>query len=205
MAGLYIDTCQYLVLGLLSDDCSCWLSYQQTRLTKSSQDIHILIKDLLEQNNLLWDDIIDIFLTSGPGSYTGMRVSEGIGQILELEGHNLYSFYHFDLLELVDPPALWLSDAFKGDLYLRDVKGKSSLISVEDFRFDDYPQTTWVTLFEEKLSVKGPVFVSTATMIKEMPEKIFPKIKSLQLRKPVFYYRNETEEFVTVDRQGKQK
>ena len=96
MAYLFLDTSQGLTVGVLNDDFT-WKEYMTSEESKSSGRIHKDIDDILKKTNCLWDNLLGIIISSGPGSYTGMRVSEGLAQILELESHHIYSFYHFEV------------------------------------------------------------------------------------------------------------
>jgi tRNA threonylcarbamoyladenosine biosynthesis protein TsaB len=71
---LFIDTTYGITVGLL-DSGYDWIDYQFIEGKKGSALIHKVIYDLVSKNNSSIKNIGQIFQVSGPGSYTGMRVS----------------------------------------------------------------------------------------------------------------------------------
>ena len=75
---LFLDTSCFLTVGLLNDDFS-WIDYKVTETPRSASNIHPEVHSLLESNGSSLDEIDEVYLINGPGSYTGIRISEGVG------------------------------------------------------------------------------------------------------------------------------
>lgn len=66
----------------------------------------------------IWD-IEKIYYCAGPGSYTGMRMTEGLVGVLSLEGMESHGFYSY---EIGQP---WIGRAFKGEYFIFDGQEKN--------------------------------------------------------------------------------
>src|SRR5690606_16531480 len=111
MSSLYFDTTNQIQLGLLNEEMN-WVAFEVHPERKASQAIHGLIDELLKKNHKKFNDLKNIFKLSGPGSYTGMRVGEGIAQVLEWQGHEVLGFYHYDIARTLYSQGLWFAKAF---------------------------------------------------------------------------------------------
>ena len=79
---LFVDTTDKITFGLLDDQFQ-WKEYFYDPKMVISTKIHLLIHEVLKKYELTFSDLNSIIYCAGPGSYTGMRVSEGISQILQ--------------------------------------------------------------------------------------------------------------------------
>ncbi|WP_417337330.1 hypothetical protein [Halobacteriovorax marinus] len=199
MAYLFIDTSDHLVLGLLDENYR-WLDFVETEDKKSSASIHSHVYSLLEKRNLKIKEVQGLFQVAGPGSYTGMRISEGMAQVLEWQDIPIYSFYHFSVPFILGiERGAWVSKAFKGEIFLYEWRGEKvekSLHSEKD-----------LGSLQEKLSpelgefwthfdgVIDQISRSSAQLIKEKPEEVFSYVAESQLREKPFYYRSLENEF----------
>ena len=193
MRSLFLDTSENLVLGILDENFS-WVDYLDTKEKKGSGVIHGLLFELLKKNSLSMPDIDNIFIMAGPGSYTGMRLGEGLAQVLELFKVNIFSTYHFDIpLILNVESGSFASKAFKGEVFVYSwEKSKNSYQLILEDKFKklslDYQKNnvkcyTHVSdgIFEE--------FKQTSDLIKENPKTIFKFLFENNIRKELFYYR----------------
>lgn len=197
-ANLYIDTSEHLIIGLLDQDFQ-WIEYLDTNERKGSGVIHGLIHEMLKRAQVSMDDIQDIFMLSGPGSYTGMRLGEGVAQVLEMEGRKIYSTYHFDLPALTGVKSgAWLSKAFKGELFIHHWNGEEenqALISEEDLQ-----QKITELGVENSCYTHVPEgifegFKSTVEIMKENVSTLCSHLKEKDIRKDPYYYRPLEKEF----------
>ncbi len=200
MNYLFLDTTTNLKIGLLDSNFK-WKKLLNLETKKPSEVIHKYIYDLLQEFQLKIKDINTVITCAGPGSYTGMRLSEGIVQILEFEGVNVTSFYHFELPSFNESNKeyLFATTAFKGEYYLYHyINGKidKKLIlkdELKSFLNDHYKNITQkFTLNADELLTN---FDSTSSLIVDKPEIYFPKIKDRNLKQAAYYFRTIEEEF----------
>ena len=197
MAYLFIDTTEQLVLGLLNDDFA-WLEYSAYSDKKNSGRIHRTIFDLLDKNKVAIDALAGIIQIAGPGSYTGMRLSEGIVQVFEWSGIPSYSLYHFDIPRMISGESfIWFSNAFKGEsfvYYWDGAKEMNELLLSSEVEervaklgvrcYTHFPNT------DEDKNV-----LSTADLLKCNGKDLFASVVAGKKRVPTFYYRELESEF----------
>ena len=95
---LFMDSStNYLYLALYSDkEISSFLRNGKNDHSETLVDV---LDKFLKENNITVDDISEIFVGRGPGSYTGVRISGTVAKVLALiKNKKLYSFSTLDLL-----------------------------------------------------------------------------------------------------------
>ena len=95
---LFMDSStNYLYLALYSDkEISSFLRNGKNDHSETLVDV---LDKFLKENNVTVDDITEIFVGRGPGSYTGVRISGTVAKVLALiKNKKLYSFSTLDLL-----------------------------------------------------------------------------------------------------------
>lgn len=199
--NLFIDSTFGITVGLLDKNLT-WLDYHFVEGQRGSAVIHKLIHDALEKNNLSLENIEYLIQVAGPGSYTGMRVSEGIKQVFEWEKFNTLSFYHYQVPKLVGVhKGIWFCDAFKGETFLYSWDGeleKKELVkntTAKDLltnQVENFYQLSEIN----KLELKAK---STQQLIKENPSIIFKKVIDKKINKELYYFRSLDEEFTKAD------
>lgn len=193
MHSLFVDSTAGLVVGLLNSDFE-WVEYMSLDEKKPSEIIHAEIYKLLIKYNLKLAEM-QCFVSSGPGSYTGMRLSEGLAQIFEISKIPVYSFYHFDVPRLSGVArGFWVTNAFKGQVFIYNWNGdevESHLVDKNNFQIEDEK-------FGYTLETLDPLFanlISTKEIIRSNPSKLFSKVKALNSRMAPYYFRSLDEEF----------
>ncbi|MBT7609037.1 MAG: hypothetical protein HN576_04735 [Bacteriovoracaceae bacterium] len=193
MKSLFLDTSEKLVLGILDDNFD-WIDYLDTNEKKGSGVLHGILFELLKSNNINIKDISNVFTMAGPGSYTGMRLGEGLAQALELFNIKIYSIYHFDIPKILNvTEGQWFSRAFKGEVFVYSWNGENenySLLKEEAFR-----EQLLIYQSEGKQSythAKDDLFINceqTTNLIKKNPSHIFKHLYNNNIRKELYYYR----------------
>ncbi len=201
MPGLFIDTSDELIVALISDDYKFLKQVNRGKI-KTSKEIHKIIYDTLTEYDLFLDSIGFIFNISGPGSYTGMRVGEGISQLLEWQSIPTYSFNHFQIPYLLgEKEGVWVSNAFKSEFFIYSWKGEENAIKLvhekEIVNQLDYINKSNVNIFckNNELGLLDIDFHETSLLIAEESEKLFSIVRKKRLRETPFYYRTAEKEF----------
>lgn len=198
MAYLFIDTTSNLKIGILSEECR-WLEIQNLEEKKPSEVIHKIIHESLLKHELSLDMITKVIACAGPGSYTGMRLSEGIVQVMELSGIHALTFYHFDLPHFLGfEKYIWVATAFKGEYYIFQYDQgviTKTLVLKENLSeaLNQYVSFEKFALVPDPLYPDG--FRFTSQEIVNNPEKYMSKVMERNIRDQAYYYRTVEEEF----------
>lgn len=194
MNYLFIDTTTNFTLILFDTNFNL-VEKVELETQKTSEVIHDEIYKLLSSHSLkLSSDKISIISICGPGSYTGMRISEGLNQILELEGIKVYSFPSFFLAEKSQISwDYWVYPAFKNEVYVLDRSGQSQLVALKEFE-EKYLNSSFKLItygkqfkqFDSILDSKH-LIIDQAAILKEVIAK--------NMRSEPFYFRPVEVEF----------
>ncbi|MBT5093809.1 MAG: hypothetical protein HOM21_06190 [Halobacteriovoraceae bacterium] len=201
MTTLFLDSSDKLFLGLLNSE-NDWIGYNQTELKKGASNIHKLLNDLLSEHQIVLKDVKKLVHISGPGSYTGVRITEGLCQIFDWNDFEVFSFYHFDIPQILGiEQGYWVSHAFKGEFYYMHWNGKEEQKSGL-LKLSEYPKLTelGVPIFTH---CRGEPFLTaeqTSDLMLKNPQKLFNRIISEKWRKPPFYYRKLEDEFKVTEK-----
>lgn len=186
---LFLDTTVQLFVGII-DENNNWVDKVSEENKKISQNIHKVIYKLLDKNNLNFSDVSRVVYCAGPGSYTGMRVSAGLADILEWNGVEVVSFYHFEIPKFAGyKNGKWIADAFKKELFVYSWDENNEgyeLIPKEKF-----------SIGEEKLFSQSNIMdFTSANTIKILEDKIKEIMSNIKFEnKKLFYYRKLEDEF----------
>lgn len=120
-----------------------------------SEKLIDVLKEFLEKNDLTIDNIDEIYVGKGPGSYTGVRIACTVAKVMAYaKGKKLYSFSSLDLLlsNKLNKPGTYrvVMDARRGNSFAKVVKVNANSIevlfdeafvenSVLEEKFSDYP------------------------------------------------------------------
>lgn len=190
MHYFFLDTTNGLTIGLLNKNLQ-WLSFEKRDEKKPSEVVHTIINDQLVKYNLKVNEITLISI-AGPGSYTGMRLSEGIAQMFKVCGVKILSLFHFEVPAIIGiTQGSWISPAFKGELFVFNWNDKSStknLVKESGFIFpsDFYSNQS----FKDDLQV-----TSTSKLIEQNPKIVFEYVLNRNEFHPAYYFRSLEEEF----------
>lgn len=192
---LFLDSSLYIQVGLLSEDLT-WTHHELIQNKKGSQVLHSIIHSALMKAEIKLDDLKGIFLANGPGSYTGIRVAEGVAQVLEMEGLPVFSFYHFEVPQLCGISNYeFVSEAFKGEIFCYQVKDdqeSSFLIKEDEFqkKFDKD---------KKPYHLNGEILGLSVNKLYDLygphSTDIFSKVLERGKHLPPYYYRAEEKEF----------
>lgn len=191
---LYIDTTDKITIGLLSDSWQ-WIEYFNDPDIVISTKLHAFIYKFLEKHEMSLMDIKSFIYCAGPGSYTGMRVAEGIADLVKWEDIPITNFYHYEIPKMIGiQSGVWFANAFKGEKFLytwNEDKETTELIKNEEFeRKVSSFQNKYSFIHSEDGEVKN-----TLELIRSNAEQIFTKLSQQKSVKKLFYYRELEQEF----------
>lgn len=193
MHSLFIDSTSGLEIGLLDNKFN-WIEYHSLDEKKPSEVIHSEIYKLVQNHGLELKNM-RLFVTSGPGSYTGMRLSEGLAQIFEMSGLPVFSFLHFEVPKMTGVrEGFWVTNAFKGQIFLyrwSEQESEKSLVNKSEFKIEN-PNLGY-TLDKADPILEG--LATTKELIHKEGKKLFAKVLELEMRVPPYYFRTLEEEF----------
>lgn len=188
---LFIDTSDFIQLGVLNEDLSFEV-YEFREENRGATNIHLLLKQVLDKANTDINSIKDIFCISGPGSYTGMRVSEGIVQTLKWQGHKVYSLYAFEIPRILGiESGQWIANAYKGELFVYNWDSNSEdtkLVNQDSFS----PSSN---TFSAYANIDGIEALPTREMLIQNSAAVFSFAKSRGAYFDPHYYREAQQEF----------
>jgi tRNA threonylcarbamoyladenosine biosynthesis protein TsaB len=206
MNTLFLDTTHNLSLGILNEKFE-WRDYRYFNQGKSATKLHQSLHTLLKDHNLKLKDLDLAVQVAGPGSYTGMRVSDGFFQTLKLFGMKTHALYHFDVLKLLNiDNAQWIANAFKGEIFSFRHHQETSVQNLyleKDF-IHEREQDSSLSLYTHFNDAFSPTFklwaqdkkiIETSDLIKNHSQKVFSQIINLNFEKSLFYYREIDQEF----------
>ena len=82
MNRLFIDTStKYLCIGIAKDEKVIY-KFQQEAIKKQSELTIPFLQKALKENNLELNDIDEVIVTIGPGSFTGIRIGMCVAKVL---------------------------------------------------------------------------------------------------------------------------
>lgn len=83
MISLVMDTSNsYLAVGLYQDNV-CLEAFQEKGSRRQSEKAIPTLKEVLDRHHIALKDVNEMIITSGPGSYTGVRVAMTIAKTLD--------------------------------------------------------------------------------------------------------------------------
>ncbi len=200
---LLLDNSYFLRIGIFVENE--WKESIEINSSKSSSVLHNILNEKLHKYGLKLKDLDHIFHLAGPGSYTGMRLSEGFAQVLEWQGKKCYSIYHFEVPQILkNDPGVWIAPAQKKEFFAYSWKNASSsidfvdLASLESFIEDNIKQKiSLFTHFRASLPLKDEnhSIGETSLLIKQNFSKLDEYVRNNNLRRPPYYFRSLEKEF----------
>ncbi len=195
MDTLFLDSSAYLQLGILNEQLE-WVDFKEIKNKKGSSIFHRELYEFFEEKGLQIKNLRKIFLGNGPGSYTGVRLAEGMAQIFEWQNVDVYSFYCFELPYLSGVErGVWCTEAFKGEIFFYKWNREESqnyFIKIDEFK--NHVQKI-KNLYHAEEGVLNQCFLNTTILLKQCPQKIFSNILKRKKRFSPFYFRSLKKEF----------
>tara|TARA_R110002049_G_scaffold152444_1_gene316432 strand:- start:1661 stop:2257 length:597 start_codon:yes stop_codon:yes gene_type:complete len=191
---LYLDTSHFLSIGLLNTELE-WIHFDHDQKLQHSADIHAKIYQILESNNAEALNLSSVIICNGPGSYTGIRLGEGIAQLFELSQVPVYSFHQYEIPKILGYQiGHWVCHAFKKEVFnyiWKNEEVQDSLVTASDWAsqsehvFSHQPEGPW----------QSSDFLLTTELVQKQPKQIFEYIIGNKIRRESYYFRPLDKEF----------
>lgn len=139
MLRLFMDTSnKYLYIAVVQNN-NLLFEHIQPGNNNHSETLVKVLEDILKQQNITVDQIDEIYVGRGPGSYTGVRVACTVAKVLAfIKNKKLFSFSSLDLLlttNLKQGTVVCQMDARRGFSYAKvfNVQDQIEIIKEEAF------------------------------------------------------------------------
>ncbi len=148
MYSLILDSStKILYVALISDNKVLYEDYTEGR-NDHAKNIVFKVNEALEKNNITTDDLNEVVVGIGPGSYTGVRMAVTVAKMLAVFKKNI-KLYTISTLKLMasgkDGVVLTQIDARRGNCFGMIIDTKKNeyivneaLISYEELKNNDY-------------------------------------------------------------------
>ena len=157
---LLIDSStNYLYLAIINNEqVNSFVRYGKNDHSETLVDY---LNKFLQQHQISVQDIKEVYVGRGPGSYTGLRIAGTVGKVLShINNKKLYSFSSLDLIlaTKLETPGLYISriDAKKNHSYYKIVNIENNEVKViveetfgENTIFENYPDYQILEMTEE--------------------------------------------------------
>jgi tRNA threonylcarbamoyladenosine biosynthesis protein TsaB len=199
LTTLYIDTTYDISIGILSQ-ATHWLEFQIYKGQRVSNILQKEVHNLLRTQNLKLKNISKVVTVAGPGFYTGLRLSEGFADILNISGISHFSFLSYQVPKLIGiSEGVWITKAYRGEYLIHswDPVNKTDLL-ISDTELNNHLSQLENAFIHSESAIDDKIlknlkeFQTTQSLIQKYPDKIFKEIIS---QEPSYYFRAPEDEF----------
>ena len=206
MIKLFIDTSYDVFIGLLNSQGK-WEGHTILKGFKASQILQKEIYQLLQEKNLTVSAIDSVITSSGPGFYTGMRLSEGVADVFKLKGLPHFSYYNFMIPKWYGHKSgLWMTKAYRGEYFFylwSETKEEKFLLQSKELEsyFSQWRKLNipffihQESAIDEKLKVFVPHYTETVHLVESTPGILYQAVVNNNIQEPSYYFRAPEDEF----------
>ena len=203
MAHLFVDSTYDLTLGLLNVDFS-WAKFATFANQKASEILQLETLHMCSEAGIEVNELKSVICVSGPGFYTGLRLSEGFVDVLKFSGIKGYSLYSYEVLPFLGiKEANWVTKAYRGEYFIhahRDNVSENILIPSKELKDFVADKSHFYIHSDKAIDDLGrecmPGAVATIDLIEKHPE-IFKTIIENNFQRESYYFRAPEDEFRT--------
>jgi tRNA threonylcarbamoyladenosine biosynthesis protein TsaB len=197
MNYLYIDSSHDLEFGIYDLKQRVWIDFKKIAGAQNSKILHHEIYTTLESHKMQLSKVKALIINSGPGSYTGMRLTEGMAQILEWQKLPVFSFYHFQVPAIFNiQNYFWVSTAFKGEWFIY-WSGDSSTKLIKEVELADFVAKN--RQIYTHFDIKKLGLLETSNMVFKNFDQLINYVHQKSMRESVYYFREAEVEFKTIN------
>lgn len=191
--SLYLDACDGLKVGLLDEQLN-WEKFLDFPIKKASNTLFIETEKLLSENNIELSQLEQIFLCLGPGSYTGIRLLQGMKDLYQNQGLKVFSFYNFEIPYLNGiQEGVYVTSAYKQEIYQYKWHGEEhfqDLIEAGRFVVENTGD-----IYGMQDQFHENALCNVYTMLRNNPKKVLERVLEKKLSRQAFYFRPLEKEF----------
>ena len=176
---LLIDSStNYLYLSLVNNNEIKY--FVRSGKNDHSETLVDFLNKFLNENNITIDDITEVYVGRGPGSYTGLRIAGTVGKVLaHIKNKKFFSFSSLDLIlaSKLETNGFFISiiDAKKKHSYFKIVEVKNNQMNVicdetfgeDEESFSDYSNFEILEMNEEFFSANPALNIIKYNLFKE--------------------------------------
>ena len=130
MLSLFIDTSYKYLTVAISKDKEIIASYCEECFKRQLEELFMVLDNLFKQNKLCKADISSVYITLGPGSYTGVRIALTLAKVYcSISKAKLYTISTLKLYAGKNENCLVLMDARANRAYIGAYNQGECLIS----------------------------------------------------------------------------
>ncbi|MGM9898964.1 MAG: tRNA (adenosine(37)-N6)-threonylcarbamoyltransferase complex dimerization subunit type 1 TsaB [Bacilli bacterium] len=148
---LFIDSATYyLYLAIVDEKNNKKYSFSRLGKNDHSETLTTFLEQFLNDNNLKVEDITEVYVGRGPGSYTGLRIAGTVGKVFAfIKKLPFYSFSSLDLIacKVIDQVGKYLVKikAKKGYSYIKAYTVSDKVtIDVDDSFVEDTALSNYI-------------------------------------------------------------
>lgn len=176
---LLIDSStNYLYLSLVNNNEIKY--FVRSGKNDHSETLVDFLNKFLNENNITIDDITEVYVGRGPGSYTGLRIAGTVGKVLaHIKNKKFFSFSSLDLIlaSKLETNGSFIAriDAKKKHSYFKIVEVKNNQMNVicdetfgeDEESFSDYSNFEILEMNEEFFSANPALNIIKYNLFKE--------------------------------------
>lgn len=191
--SLFLDACDGLKIGMLDRQLN-WQEFLDFPIKKASNTLFIETQKLLEKNNIELKNLEQIFLCLGPGSYTGVRLLQGMKELYQTESIKVFSFYNFEIPYLNHiQTGSYITSAHKQEIYQYRWDGENYFQDLFNAKRFDVKNNG--TLYGMQDQYNEYELRNVYTLLRNNPKKVFKSVLNKKLKREAFYFRPLEKEF----------
>ena len=176
---LLIDSStNYLYLSIVNNNEI--KSFVRSGKNDHSETLVDFLNKFLNENNITIDDITEVYVGRGPGSYTGLRIAGTVGKVLaHIKNKKLYSFSSLDLIlaSVIEQDGLYILkiDAKKKHSYYKVVEIKDHNLNIivdesfgeDEVAFKEYENYQILEMNDEFFNTNPALNIIKYNLLKE--------------------------------------
>lgn len=119
MYSLFVDTSYKYLSVAICKDKEVLAAFSNECFKKQSEQLFVVLDDLFKKVNITKKDIDEVYITEGPGSYTGVRIGMTLAKVLcEVRKIKLYTISTLKLYAGNNPNTMVIMDARANRAYV---------------------------------------------------------------------------------------